>query len=51
LTLSAGVIVAFVPPMSVRTQPGLTTTHVMPRGARSIARLRITLFTATFELR
>ena len=36
-TLSAGVIVAFGPPMSVNTQPGLMTTQVMPRGARSIA--------------
>ena len=32
LTLSAGVKVACDPPMSVRTQPGLTTTQVMPRG-------------------
>ena len=51
LTLSAGVIVACGPPISVSTQPGLTTTQVMPRGARSIARLRVTMFTAAFELR
>jgi hypothetical protein len=47
-TLSAGVNVACGPPMSVCTQPGLITTQVMPRGARSIARLRIT---TAFELR
>src|SRR5262245_40386348 len=50
-TLSAGVNVACRPPMSVCTQPGLTTTHVMPSGARSLARLRMTMFTAAFELR
>jgi len=43
--------VAYVPIIYVRTQPGLMTTHVMPRGARSIARLRMTMFTAAFELR
>ena len=32
--LSVGSRVAFGPPISVRTQPGLTTTHVMPRGAK-----------------
>ena len=39
------------PAIAFRTQPGLTTTQVMPRGARSIARLRTTMFTAAFELR
>ena len=34
---------AWGPPMSVSTQPGLTTTQVMPRGARSIAKPRITM--------
>ena len=38
LMLSDGSKEAFGPPISVRTQPGLTTTQVMPRGARSIAR-------------
>ena len=51
LMLSDGSKVAFGPPMSVRTQPGLTTTQVMPRASRSIARLRITMFTAALELR
>jgi hypothetical protein len=37
--------------MSVSTQPGLTTTQVMPSGARSLAKLRITMFTAAFERR
>lgn len=45
LMLSAGSKVAFAPPISVRTQPGLTTTQVMPSGARSIARLRMIMFT------
>jgi hypothetical protein len=51
LMLSDGSKVAFIPPISVRTQPGLMTTHVMPRGARSIARLRMTIFTAALKLR
>jgi hypothetical protein len=37
LMLSEGSKVAFIPPISVRTQPGLMTTHVMPRGVRSMA--------------
>jgi hypothetical protein len=37
--------------MSVFTHPGLMRTQVMPRGARSIAALRITMFTAALELR
>ena len=36
---------------SVRTQPGWTRTQEMARGARSIAALRITMFTTAFELR
>jgi hypothetical protein len=39
------------PPMSVLTHPGLTRTQVMPRGAKSMAALRITIFTAALELR
>ena len=33
------------------TQPGLIRTQATPRGAKSIAALRITMFTAAFELR
>ena len=51
LALSDGSRVAFGPPISVCTQPGLMTTQVMPRRARSIARLRMTMFTAALELR
>ena len=51
VTLSWGVSVALGPPMSVLTHPGLTTTQVTRRDARSIAALRITMFTAALELR
>lgn len=33
------------------THPGLTTIQVIPRGARSTATLRMTMFTAALELR
>jgi len=52
VTLSSGVSDAPGPPMSVLTQPGLLRTQATPpRGAKSIAALRITMFTAAFELR
>ncbi len=51
VTLSSGVSDAPGPPMSVLTQPGLIRTQATPRGAKSIAALRITMFTAVFELR
>jgi len=41
VTLSCGDNGALGPPISVLTQPGLTKTQVMPRGAKSIAALRI----------
>jgi hypothetical protein len=50
-TLSCGDHGALGPPMSVLTHPGLSNTQVMPRGAKSIAALRITIFTAVLELR
>ena len=37
--------------MSVLTHPGFISTHVMRRGTRSIAALRMTMFTAALELR
>jgi hypothetical protein len=46
VTLSCGDNDALGPPISVLTHPGLTKTQVMPRGAKSIAALRITIFTA-----
>jgi hypothetical protein len=51
VTLSCGDNGALGPPISVLTHPGLTKTQVMPRGAKSIAALRITIFTAALELR
>jgi hypothetical protein len=50
-TLSCGDKGALGPPISVLTHPGLSKTQVMPRGAKSIAELRITIFTAALELR
>ena len=37
--------------MSVRTQPGLITATMMPRGASCSARARIAMFTAALEVR
>jgi hypothetical protein len=51
VTLSCGDNGALGPPISVLTQPGLSKTQVMPRSAKSIAALRITIFTAALELR
>ena len=51
VTLSCGDNGALGPPISVLTHPGLTKTQVMPRGAKSIAALHITMFTAALELR
>jgi hypothetical protein len=51
VTLSCGDNGALGPPISVLTHPGLTKTQLMPRGAKSIAALRITIFTAALELR
>jgi hypothetical protein len=50
-TLSCGDNGALGPPISVLTHPGLTKIQVMPRGAKSMAALRITIFTAALELR
>jgi hypothetical protein len=43
VTLSCGDNGALGPPISVLTHPGLSKTQVMPRGAKSIAALRITI--------
>jgi hypothetical protein len=51
VTLSCGDNGALGPPISVLTHPGLTKTQVMPRGAKSIAALRITIFTAELAVR
>ena len=51
IALSCGDDGALAPPISVLTHPGLSNTQVMPRGAKSIAALRITMFTAALELR
>jgi hypothetical protein len=50
VTLSCGDNGALGPPISVLTQPGLTNTQGMRRGAISIAAPRITIFTAALEL-
>ena len=42
VTLSCGDNGALGPPISVLTHPGLSKTQMMPRGAKSIAALRIT---------
>jgi len=51
VTLYCGDNGALGPPISVLTHLGLTKTQVMPRGAKSIAALRITMFTAALERR